>query len=220
MPLINNIPERYESGFNELSKISAEEFGKIKEGVLAAKSTHSLENLSTEIEGITGLEDVDVEDIFLSIGSLIPYIEKEEMINEIVKDIVLISKYSEEIEIKEESEFIERLTFFLTDKHIFYASKATDLINNYSNVFILSRLITDIRPVFGLNLDEPPSAGVIIHTLNIHYQSNEEPYHKDISITLNKDDLILLKETIERAEKKQNSLQIIFDNSSVKNLTK
>jgi hypothetical protein len=219
MPLINNIPERYESGFNELAIITEEQFSKIRNGISAASITYSLEKLALQLESIEGLEGVDIEDILYSVSSIVPYLEKEEMIDEIVKDIVTISTNNEEIFIEDEAEFSERLTFLLKDTHIYYASKATDLISNYSNLFILSRIITDIRPVFSLNIEESPSSGVIIHTLNIHYQSNEEPYHKDISITLNKEDLITLKESIIRAEKKQESLQGIFDKASIQNLT-
>lgn len=219
MPLINNLPERYESGFNELSAITTEEFAAIKEGINAATNTHSLEKLSNEIEKIEALKEVDIPDILASVGSLIPFIEKNEMIDEIVKDIVELSNYSEDFIIDNEAEFVERLTFLLKDKHIFYASKATDLMNNYGNVFILSRIVSDVRPVFGLDVNEAPSAGVILHTLNIHYQSNDEPYHKDISLTLSNEDLIVLKDTIARAEKKQEALQTIFDKAGMENLT-
>lgn len=220
MPLINNIPERYETGFIELAAMLPTQFDVFKEKIITANSTYSLEKLGVQLQDIKELEKVDIDEILLSIGSIIPYIEKKEMIDELVSDISGLSYDIDEFPLENENEFKERLIFLLNDKHIYFASKATDLINNYSNVFVLSRIITDIRPVFSLDIEATPVSALIMHTLNIHYQSNEEPYHKNISLTLNKDDLISLKEAISRAENKQDSLQFVFDAASIENLTK
>lgn len=218
MPLINNIPERFEAGFNELASLSESDFLNIQKAIINADATSSLDKLSDKIN--SSLSDIDVSDILSSVGSLIPYVDNTEMISEIISDIVEIAESSETIEINNSSQFTERLDFLLRDKHIYYASKATDLLNNYSNLFILSRIVTDLRPVFSLDIEDPLSAGVLVHTLHIHYQSNDEPYHKDISITLNKDDLLVLKEAISRAEKKEILLQEVFNKSSLVNLSK
>ena len=87
MPLINNIPERYEDGFSELAKLSSEVFDKFKSTIVSVGSTYSLEKLGIQLQKEQDLENVDVNEILLSVGSIIPYIEKEETIDEIVNDI-------------------------------------------------------------------------------------------------------------------------------------
>lgn len=92
------------------------------------------------------------------------------------------------------------------------------MYSNYGNNFILCRVISDIRPVFDIEIDESPKAGIILHSLNIHYQSNEEPLHKNITLTLNSDSIKLLKEALTRAENKENSLKRILEMSEMRNL--
>ena len=113
---------------------------------------------------------------------------------------------------------MKRLRFLINNKQIYYAAKADSLISNYGNVFIQSKIISDIRPVFDIQIEDELKAGIISHNLNIHYQSNEEPYHKDISLVLNLNDIKTLKEMLIRAERKNIVLQNLLSKSGMKNL--
>ena len=89
----------------------------------------------------------------------------------------------------------------LNDDHpLFVSSKATSLANTHQNLLLSSRLLTDVRPVFddaGTKILEM----VISHTLalNIHDGRSERQL---ITITLDMEDILSLKEQCERAERK------------------
>ncbi len=135
------------------------------------------------------------------------FIEKVEIIEEIIQDVTSLCEIYELIKPEDKVRFVKRLRFLINNKQIYYAAKADSLISNYGNVFIQSKIISDIRPVFDIQIEDEPQASIISHNLNIHYQSNDEPYHKDISLVLNLNDIKTLKEVLIRAEKKNTVLQ-------------
>lgn len=217
MPIINSIPEKYQSGFEELAKLNDEDFNKIQQSLEQIPFVSSIDNLMMKIYQLTKVE-IDLEDIFSSVGSLISFIENKDAIVEIANDIAKLSLDYDFIKDEDKENFISRLIILLNGKQIYYAYKAEDLLNNYGNSFITSRIISDIRPVFELDLDEELKAGMILHNLTIHYQSNDEPFHKNISLTLTPSNIQELKEVLDRAELKEEKLQSILKISKMVDL--
>lgn len=216
MKLLYSIPERYEDGFQELDLLSSEDFEHLKKILGNIKWTYSIDNLTKSVYKEIKT-DIDIEEIFESVGSLIPFIDKEEMIGQLVEDIVEILNENEDFEVTDIELLKAKLTYLLNSKHIYYASKSESLIENYGNVYIQSKILSDIRPVFDIELNNP-QAGFVIHTMCIHYQSNEEPYHKDISIQLTSSQIQDLRDALDRAEKKESILKSVLSNSNVQNL--
>ena len=215
MPIIDFIPPRYEAGFSKISSFTDSDFNTLKETLSIASFSASLKDLAKNISELSQIKLSDIKDIFLSVGSILPFIDKEDMRQEVSEDIATIG--SDKNLIGDKDIFIVRLKELLNNPQIYYASKARELTTEHANVYINSRIITDIRPVFGMNLDEPPKGGVVTHTLHVHYRAHKEGEHKDIFLALDKDDLEALKNAIERAEKKENNLKNIFEKSGLTN---
>jgi predicted transcriptional regulator len=218
MPLLKSIPEIYEDGFQELAILSEANFTKIKNYLSNAPLVSSIENLVNSISSSKGLELLEIEDIFESVGSLVGFIEKKEIIEEVIQDVVMLSMVQELVTPKNKKRFEKRLTFLINNEQIYYAAKAGSLASNYGNVFIESRTISDIRPVFDTEVENQLKAGIVIHNLTIHYQSSEAPFHKDITLALTLKDIKSLKEVLDRAEKKEKRLQVVFEKTNIKNL--
>lgn len=218
MPIISAIPEPYQEGFKKLSLLSESEFQKIKEGLSAMALTHSIRSLTDKLTETSSLEYEEISQIFYSVGSLTSLITESESISELVDDITKISLRDDIIKAGKKDIFENRLLFLLENKQIYYASKAQDLITEYSNIFLTSKIASDIRPVFDIDVDQNPKGALIVHNLHIHYQSDTESDHKDLFLALDINDIQLLKNTLERAEKKQISLQNILKSSGITNL--
>jgi hypothetical protein len=220
MLLIPSIPKRYEEGFKSFVSISDNEFEELKKGLEDISLTSSIDSLAKGISINPKLQSLDISGILESVGSLISYVDDEDEIPVIAEDIITLLDRDNIIEIKPERKqlLIDNLAFILGNKKIFTAYKSYDLLNNYGNKFIECRIVSDIRPVFNINVEEDPESAMVVHNLQIHYQPNEEPYHKDISIVLDSLGFFLLKEAIDRAELKQASLKNIIDKSGMKNL--
>jgi hypothetical protein len=216
MSLISFIPQRYEEGFKKIASIEEVDFQLIKESIENGSLVSSVGKLVARIADVSGIDAVDIEKIFSSVGSLISFFENEDMVNEVIENITTIGYEGKLFENKEQ--FFERLSFFLKNKHIYYSVKANDLSTDYGNVFLNSRIATDIRPVFGINIEDAPQAAMIVHNLHIHFQSDEEGNHKDIYLALDSDDLKSLKDAIIRAEQKEIGLSKIFEKAGITNL--
>lgn len=98
----------------------------------------------------------------------------------------------------------ERLAALLEARDFLGFSKAVDISTEYDQLLHVSRIISDVRPVFGADADDDPLGAVIVHSLRIDYF--HEGRIKTTSFALNTNDLTQLKAVVERAEKKQRSL--------------
>lgn len=218
MALINAIPEKYSDGFEALGKLTEKQFTSIKDALSLLALTSSIKRLLNKIPPIEGLLFENLEEILLSVGSLTPYIESDHMIEQVAKDVASVALADGIINAQEQKILEDRILFLLQNKQIYYAAKASGLNVENGNVFIRSRIITDIRPVFDLSVSDSPKAAIVIHNLHIHYQSDEERGHKDIYLMLDGNDIKALKEDLARAEKKEASLQSVFNKSGLTNL--
>jgi len=96
-------------------------------------------------------------------------------------------------------------------------SKASDLLSFHEKVYLKSRIITDARPVY--REDEPvteaPIGTLLINMLNINYLDGDRK-RKDVFFALEPRDLAELKGQIERAEKKNKSLEKTLEVANLK----
>lgn len=88
------------------------------------------------------------------------------------------------------------------------SAKASTLILDAERGFLRARIITDIRPVFGDNITEPDiAAAMVIHTLKIAYQDNDE---NEFFVNMTTKDLQQFKTVIDRALQKAEGVQKIL----------
>jgi hypothetical protein len=90
--------------------------------------------------------------------------------------------------------------------------KALDVMTAHEHTFCRARILSDIRPVFVGTL-EASAAGVIIHNLQIRFHEGRR--HGDFYVALDTDDLVQLKNVIERAERKAVALQTMLNKATV-----
>lgn len=101
----------------------------------------------------------------------------------------------------------DRLVKLLSmDATIGMASKAIDVVSEQERSFVDARILSDMRPIFGDTLDI--EASVIVHHLKIEYHENDD--HKEFYVAVDDLDLEILKEAVERAQKKSASLKAML----------
>jgi hypothetical protein len=218
MPLISFIPERYEEGLKRMVSIDDKVFASILEGLSYTSLVSSLSILTDRVTKINNnLDTTDLREIFLSAGSLTVFLDKG-TIQQIVDDITALMEKKGFINSEKIDTLKQRLSLLLENQQIYFAAKANRLMTEYGSVYINSRVITDIRPIFGPKVEDVPKAGVIVHNLHIHYQAEAEGNHKDIFLALDSKDIKTLKEALIRAEKKESALQALYDKMGLTNL--
>jgi|CXWL01.1.fsa_nt_gi hypothetical protein len=94
------------------------------------------------------------------------------------------------------------------EKSIGVTSKALSVMTDHARVFRDARILTDLRPVFGPNPNEPPDAAVIVHTLKIEHMADHE--HKEFFVALDSLDLDRLEKLVRRAKLKERGLKRSF----------
>jgi hypothetical protein len=119
---------------------------------------------------------------------------------------------------EEFARFKNRIERLLSVDQLSIASKALALQADHENVFCEAKVLTDVRPVFGTKVDDPPEGFVVTHTLKIGYHDGGSD-HRDYYVALDEDDLVTLRSLIERAEKKANSLISLMSKTGVRNFT-
>lgn len=102
--------------------------------------------------------------------------------------------------------FEDRLVRLLGVDNIDIGLKANELLIDHEHTIHSARVLTDIRPVFGDDPEDPPKAAVIVHMLKISYhdQNNEV---KEFFVALDTGDVDRLVGTLERADAKAKSLR-------------
>lgn len=93
------------------------------------------------------------------------------------------------------------------DRSLGITAKALGVTSEYDKIFARARILTDMRPIFGEKVEEPPAAAVIVHTLRITYHT---PQVNNLSSTfylsLDTKDLHELQAEITRALAKEQTI--------------
>jgi len=97
------------------------------------------------------------------------------------------------------------LPFLRLDRPLGVVSKATYLWTEHEHVFTEARIFSDIRPVFGANPEEDPTAAVLTHSLMLTYRDRNTT--KELFLMLGSSDLAKLRQAVNRAERKDKSLR-------------
>ncbi len=108
------------------------------------------------------------------------------------------------------SEFKSYLTQILSlDDTLGVSAKASQLRSEQDHVYCTARILTDLRPVYGRDVDKGPLAAVVVHQAKITYHENGEETTKDFYVALDSSDIVELKKLLDRASRKEASLTAI-----------
>ena len=99
-----------------------------------------------------------------------------------MSDVCEALRELQELDARKEATLRDRLTRLLDIEALNIAAKATLLHLEHEHRFCTARILTDARPVYGDDVETPPSTMVIGHTLKISYHEADDV--RDIYIAL------------------------------------
>jgi len=204
------VPEEHRTGLARLLNLSSEDTKKVVSTLENVPITSALRQ--TLVERLSTLNAIlqdsvnEAADALTGLYIVLAHSNEppSEMANEIADSLKEIG-----IELKFPDEVPQRLIQLLSFDSLVVSAKAEGFMYEYENVFSTARVHTDIRPIFGLDAHEAPKAGVITHTLNIHYF--HEGQHKEINIALDELDIGVIIDALERADIKGESLKSVLE---------
>lgn len=106
----------------------------------------------------------------------------------------------------ERAKFKENLIALLSADFFTVVFKLRDLEIEHERTFCTARIVTDLRPVFGVNVEDGPKAMLLVHNLRLAYHKGNEKA-QDFYVSLDSDDLRMLRQLIDRAEAKARALE-------------
>jgi hypothetical protein len=111
----------------------------------------------------------------------------------------------------ERESFREKLAILLGAEMFEMISKIDSLRTDSENIFCHARILTDLRPVFGKDVERGPTSMLVTHTMKIAYHLSGRRGDHDFYVSLDADDLSELKALIARAEAKARTLRAAVD---------
>jgi len=106
------------------------------------------------------------------------------------------------------------VTALRLEKTLGTAAKAGYVLTQHERIFVSARILTDIRPIFHLDVSEKPESAVLVHMLRITTR-DQFGDSKDKYFALDSNDVRLLRGLVDRALKKEETLRDLMKNSGV-----
>jgi hypothetical protein len=207
------IPDEHKQGLVRLLNLGADDWQKVLNVLAAVPITNTLATtLAEELTHIDGIQSTDLEDVPETLISLyIVLAHSKQEPSEVIEDIQ--RALEENAQLRFPNEISQRLSQLLDFEPLVVSAKAEGLMYEYENIFSTARVVTDIRPVFGFDVEDLPKAAVIIHTLSLHYY--HEGNHREIRLALDEFDIDDIIEALERASKKAESLKSVLETAQL-----
>ena len=210
------IPQDRVETFEKFINLNDEKIESFIKALHTTKPSLSISLLSKQISDLTNLSYEDIEDMVTMFFELYVFQSvRTYPIEQIVDSICDYAKQSKNEKLIPKDNNWDRLkknmlAVLNQDNTLSLSAKAIEIYSDYEKVFCNAKIYSDIRPVFSSDLEEKPIM-VVIHNLKITYNENNE--HKETFIALDSNDLKQLKNQIQRAEEKEESLIKILKSS-------
>ena len=215
-----SIPEEHRAGLAMIASLSEAEAVGLISALAAAPAIRPPHKLVSRIETQAKIPRTDLKQIIDTLLALYAVRSNNE-----IPSATFTQDVCDAMRIKDENSLAlddptceilqRRLSVLMSLDSLWTTSKAAELQFEHERVFDRSRILTDIRAVFGDTTDDVRGA-VISHELCINYIEGSEL--KEIYFSLDEGDLVELRKNIERALGKMRTLERLIERAGVKDL--
>lgn len=221
LPIVK-VPERYKRGLQALAGLPEDAFAQLLAAIQGAPVLSTSKELATwiapKLQEAKLVNSQTTQSIVEAISSLYRVRVRYELSPADLADDVLeaIRHSGETLDFDELKERLEKL---LNQEALNTAqAKAMELRGEYERIFHDARIMTDLRPVFGGNVKDAPTAMIVVHTLKVSYYHDVRKRLHDFYISLDAADIASLKTLLERAESKEKSLKSKLESVGIRSL--
>ncbi len=213
------IPDHHKSGLTKLVSLSDKSMEQLISAIEDVSPKFFAKDFAAEIA--TKVPDILLDDITEIVNVLVSLlhssfqyeIPSDELAHDVVEAMAQTSIQELQLSTAKQDSFRQQLAKFFTIDPLLVVSKAVTVLQSNENSFCSTRIVTDIRRVFGSNPGMAPKAAVIVHSLKLNYHHEGEL--KDFYIAMDTDDIKTLRDVLERADLKAESLKSIINNAGI-----
>ena len=211
-----SIPEDYRKGFADLINLGDDKRSKLFQILSEIEGGLLPHEIAAELCRKLGIENEVADGIIRTLFSLLSGKENAPIeLGQFVKGVVSASQSLDNIELENLEIFEKQIFEFLANPSaLSLTNKAVDLITEREKIWLSSRVITDVRPIFMDGEEIEFEASLIIHNLKVQFKENNGI--KEFYFALDNKDLENLKKQIIRAEEKEKILKSMLNEKSVK----
>lgn len=214
-----SIPDKDITALKKLASLSEGERLNLLNAIKETEPTLQLGKLNTKIAEKVDLDKQELLPIIKMFGSMYrgrisSDVSAEMFAADLNKSLQTIEEPPlNEMDDEQRNNLTSYISEILTlDKSLGITAKALGVMTEHEHVYCRARVLTDMRPIFGEDISTP-DAFVTTHTLRIGYHDNQE--HKDIFITMDRNDVKELIDMLKRAEQKEEALDSFLNNSKL-----
>lgn len=213
------IPERHLAGLTKLLSLPGESFRSAVtalEGIPVSKDPQDF--VENALRNVEGLSSDDLELFAEAILSLvIVRASFEDSTSEYIEQVESALKgiVSDELKLSEEdiSRVPEKLSLLLENTNLLLSAKSVSMMFEHDALFSKARVLTQILPVFGNDVNETPKGALLTHQLGIHYFKDGR--HKEFFLVLDDEEIQTLIKVLERAKAKADTLKTFLASTSL-----
>lgn len=203
------IPDQAKGSLKRLLALSAEQRRQLIARVRATKPDLQVTKWASSIAEHFGPDKKDIEQVVWMLTTLYLSRSPDQTVESLVDDVRRAAERSGDDELARASwdDVKPDLAALLSeDDTLGVTAKALDVMMQVERNFMVARIMTDLRPVFGG--DVTPAAGVVIHQLVVTYIQDGEDH--DVVFALDGNDIQALRAVLDRAARKEASLKTML----------
>jgi hypothetical protein len=215
------IPKEYQRGFAEIRRLNEGQVQELVSALEGETPTVSRDNLRSRTASKTDtIARSDLDRVIDTLVSLYSLRDGMELDTPDFADAVceaMDESGAEELEFDNDDDrgdFKRRLIRLLEVRSLDVSAKANGLLYEYEHtVHGPMRVLTDVRPIFGTNVEDDPEGAVIVHTLKISYHEGRRV--EEFFVSLDPEQVDELIRALGRAESKAESLKRMLSGTNV-----
>ncbi|MGA9967317.1 MAG: hypothetical protein WBQ10_19125 [Terriglobales bacterium] len=211
-----SIPEGYRAGVSKIRKLDERSVREIRNALDKATDTsHRPDDVAVDaVSSISHANLDEFKEIAEAVGTLYgvrmstPGVSVQEFAEDICDAMESVDSDDLRLQKSERPQFKEKLLVLFGSPNFEIVAKAWDLKTDDERVFCGARILTDMRPVFGENVEDGPKAMVIVHLLKLGFDRvGDARRHSEFHVSLDTQDLEVLRALIKRADDKAKALR-------------
>ena len=213
------IPKQYKNGLAKLISIEDKSIQELLRAIENISPAVYLKDITEDAAAqISTIPPDAVRDIITVVHSLYSLKSGADVpTSEFVEDLIEGMNQSEfdELNIQGDNRerFKQHLIQLLSVDSFYIASKAHGLLFEFERNLLDSRILTDIRPIFGDQSDVALDAAVVVHTLRLGYYEGDQT--KEFYVTLDVKDIQELIDALKRAQSKAENLKSVLERAGI-----
>jgi hypothetical protein len=199
------VPEEHVGGLLRILTLSADESRLIATALEKAKSLNLRELTALVGSAVPTLTNKESRQIVGTLLSL--YTARTGMdlaVDSFIADLLVAAKPLQSVEGQSPEILQKTLKDLLSVRPLSMISKARDLHTNHENTFCTVRILTDLRPVFDVDVREEPVGFVMAHVLKLGYHHTGK--HASLHVAMDRVDIDTLMLALSRAKDKAATL--------------